>query len=197
MEKVNEGRLRSLLSHWEYGRSDTELVAMGKPALERILDATDGHGSLDEPGVDWRSYEDARQAAVAAFAAADMDVVLAAMKRRNWDDVTVALSGVARIPDERVVATLKRAYQNREAFTRQRIVTLLGLQRGTAAVDALVAALSDRSSDVRLAAIEAIGETRDPRAIAPLEALARRSGRSPFQARRIQEVVAKIRADHR
>jgi Immunity protein 74/HEAT repeats len=190
----SDARLRALLSRWDYERSAAELVAMGEPALERILDASDGHGSLDEPGANGRQYEDGRQAAVAAFAAQDMDRVLAAMKARKWDDFTVAISGIARVPDPRVVPFLKGAYaSSKDAFARQRLVTLLGMQRGPEAVDALVAALSDRSPDVRIAAIESLGEVGDLLAILPLEALAKRSARSAYQVKRIEETVEKIR----
>jgi hypothetical protein len=193
-EAVNEARLRALLSRWDYDHSAAELLAMGKPALERILDASDGHGALDEPGADWRTYEDGLHAAVAAFAARDMDGVLASMKARKWDDFTVAVSGIARIADARVVPFLQRAYaSSKDAVARQRLVALLGMQRGAEAVDALVAALSDRSSDVRLAAIVALGEVGDPRAIPPLDALAKRSSRSAYQVKCVEETVDKIR----
>jgi hypothetical protein len=191
--KADERRLRALLSRWDYVRSPAELTAMGLPALERILDATDGHGSLDEEGVDWRAYEDARQAAIAAFAARDVAGVLAAMRRRGWADGSIALSGIGRVPDLRVVEVLRTAYASKEPFTRQRIVTLLGMQRGPEAVDALVKALSDRSSAVRLAAVEALGEIGDRRAVAPLRALATRSARSRELVGRIDEVLAKMR----
>ena len=188
----SDAQLRALVSRWDYDRSARELVAMGKAALERILDASDGHGSLDEPGADGRQYEDGLHAAVAAFAAQDMDRVLAAMKARRWDDTTIAFSGIARVPDARVPPFLKSAFASKDAFTRQRAVTLLGMQRGAEAVTTLVTALSDRSSDVRIAAIDALAEVGDPAAIPPLEALAKRSARSAYQAKRIEVAIAKI-----
>jgi HEAT repeat protein len=188
----DDAPLRALLSRWDYERSAPLLVAMGPPALERILDASDGHGALDSPGADWRDYEDARQAALAAFAAHDMGDVLARMRARHWSDLDVALSGIARVADPRIVPILRNAYASKEPMTRQRVVTLLGMQRPPEATDALLAALSDRSPDVRMAAIDALGDVGDPRAIPALESLAKRSARSRDQASRIEEVLEKI-----
>jgi len=115
------------------------------------------------------------------------------MKRRKWTDLTVALSGIARVPDPRVIPFLKAAYGNKEPFTRQRAVTLLGMQRGPDAVDALVSALRDRSSDVRIAAIQALGTMGSARAIPSLKGLATRSARLRYQTDCIQEALEKIR----
>jgi hypothetical protein len=193
MEEVNEARLRALLSGWDYQRSAAELIAMGRPALLRVLDATDGHGSLDDPGVDGRDYEDGRQAAVAALADHDMAGVLSEMKQRKWTDLTVALSGIARVPDPRVVPFLKAACASKDPFTRQQAVTLLGMQRGPDAVGALASALRDRSPDVRIAAIQALGTMGSARAIPSLEALAARSTRLRYQTDCINEAIEKIR----
>jgi len=188
-------RLRVLIN--TEGYDPRELVALGRPAFERVLLALERKESLSIPGrsseLDGRAYEDGLQAAIAAFAAEDMAGVLAELVARKWTDEQIALSGLARVKDARVVPFLETALASKVPYTRRSAVGFLGVQRDRRAVAALIGALSDRSSDVRGAAADALGESGDARAIAPLEALAARSARSPFLAERAREAIGKIR----
>ncbi|HEX7601424.1 MAG TPA: HEAT repeat domain-containing protein [Polyangiaceae bacterium] len=188
-------RLRALLN--TEGYDPGELVALGRPAFERVLLALERKVMLTIPGrsseLDGRAYEDGLQAGIAAFAADDMAGVLAELVARKWPDERIALSGVARVKDARVVPFLETALASKEPYTRRCAVGFLGVQRDARAVAALIGALSDRSSDVRGAAVDALGESGDPRAVEPLEALAARSARSPFLAERARQAIRKIR----
>ncbi len=188
-------RLRALLNHWTYWESERELQAMGPPALERLLDSLEGKVNLwtGRTEMDGREYEDARQAGVAAFAKMNMAAVLRAFKARGWTDVQVALSGIGRVPDRRVMPYLLAAYESREATHRLSAVNYFAGQRDERATDALIRALSDRSADVRRAAVDGLGEVGDARAIEPLRLLSKRSTRSPGLPQCIEAAITKIR----
>jgi HEAT repeat protein len=172
-------RLRALLNHEGY--DPKELVALGRPALQRVLLAVEREAPLTLPSktseLDGRAYEDGLQAALAAFAADDLQGVLTELKARQWSDERIALSGLARVKDERIVPFLLAAYASKEPMTRLSAVNYLGLQRDPRATDTLVKALTDRSSQVRSAAVEALGEVGDARAIKALKALAANKAR--------------------
>ena len=188
-------RLRALLN--TEGYEPSELVALGRPAFERVLLALERKVMLTIPGksseLDGRAYEDGLQAAIAAFAAEDMARVLAELVARKWTAEQIALSGVARVKDARVVPFLETALASREPSTRRSAVGFLGVQRDPRAVAALLGALKDRSSDVRGAAVDALAESGDARAIEPLEALAAKPARSSYLAARAREAIGKIR----
>jgi HEAT repeat protein len=192
-----DDQLRALLHSWDYSHSAGELVALGRPAFERVLEARERKISLALPTTsseqDGRAYEDALQAAIAAFAAEDMAGVLAELAVRRWSEAQIALSGLARVADARVVPFLIAAYASKEPTTRLSAVNALGVQRDPSATRALVGALSDRSSEVRTAAVAALGESGDPDAIPPLKALAAKPARSPLLADRAREAIKKLR----
>src|SRR5450755_4433946 len=109
---------------WTFETAPSALISLGPPALDRLLDASDG--VFFPTDTDWRDYGVNRQHAVAAFAKADMDHVLSAMKKRKWTDVTVARSGVDLVQDARVVPFLVTAYTVAEPMIRARAIDCLG-----------------------------------------------------------------------
>jgi hypothetical protein len=145
-------RLAAVLAHWSYERSPREVLALGEPALQRLLDGEQLPGGDADP----RDFEDARQAAIAAFAAHDLTSLLAELHRRKWSALRIVLSGAARVADERIVELLVEVASLKDAFDRQRAVQHLGAQKGPRAIEALRRALTDRSSSVRSAAVEAL-----------------------------------------
>jgi HEAT repeat protein len=156
------------------------------------LDSLEGKVSLwtGRTEMDGREYEDARQAGVAAFGKANMAAVLRAFKTRGWSNRQVALSGIGRVPDRRVVPYLLAAYESKEPGHRVDALHYLAEQRDARATDALIRALSDRSAEVQRAAIHGLGEAGDARAIEPLRLLSKQSARSPRFA---EDDVAAIR----
>jgi hypothetical protein len=188
-------RLRALLNHWTYWESEPQLQALGRPALQRLLDSLEGKVNLwaGKTEMDGREYEDACQAAVAACAKVNMASVLRAFKARGWGDLQIALSGIGRVPDPRVVPYLLAAYESKEATHRLSALNYLAGQRDDRATDALVRALGDRSSDVRRAAIDGLGEVGDARAIEPLRLVAKGGARTQPLAQHVKAAIAKIR----
>src|ERR1700688_3633490 len=88
-----DDELRALLRGvWTFETAPPALLALGRPALGRLLDAPDG--AFFPTYTEWRDYGMYRQHAVAAFAKADMAGVLSAMKKRQWTDAAIARSGV-------------------------------------------------------------------------------------------------------
>jgi HEAT repeat protein len=176
---------------WSFDAAPPELLRLGRPALERLLDApTSAFWSTDTEA---RDYGSLRNQAIAAFAKADMDGVLLAMKRRKWTDVRIALSGVALLQDARVVPFLVRAYADKAPLTRALAIEYLGSQRDPAATATVQRALRDRSSDVRLAAIRALGSIGDPGTIEALQATLARNPSAPLVADEIKLALKKIR----
>jgi HEAT repeat protein len=163
--------------------------------LERLVDSLDGKVDLwtGKTEMDGREYEDARQAAVAAFAASNMAAVLRVFKARGWSKLHIALSGIGRVPDRRVVPYLLSAYESDEPLDRRSAVNFLAGQRDARATEALIRALSDRSFDVRRAAIDGLGEAGDARAIEPLRLLSKQSARSPRLAESAVAAIRKLR----
>jgi hypothetical protein len=187
-----DDELRALLrGTWTFETAPPALLALGRPALDRLLDATDG--VFFPTYTEWRDYGMYRQHAVAAFANADMDGVLSAMKKRKWTDAAVARSGVGLVQDGRVVPFLVRAYADREPPRRQYAIEYLGNQRDPRATETVLRALKDRSSAVRLAAIRALGQIGEPQAISALRAIADRDARSLLVEQEIKEALRKIR----
>lgn len=192
-----DGRVRALLNAAGSNLDDVQaLVALGRPAFERVLAAADGEVSFWN-GAYPQDYRDGLAAALAAFAAADMPGVLAALEARGWSPERIALCGVARVADARLVPRLLAVFASPSPQTRRAAVLYLGMQRDPRATDALVAALADRSSDVRGTAIAALGELGDPRAIEPLEAFAKKPARNRWLADEALAAVRKIRRSRR
>jgi HEAT repeat protein len=123
--------------------------------------------------------------------------VLRSFKVRGWSNVQIALSGIGRVPDPRVVPYLLAAYESKESTHRRSAVNYVAGQRDARATDALIRALSDRSSDVRRAAIDGLGEVGDARAIEPLRLVAKGGACSPSLAQCVEAAIAKIRRGRR
>lgn len=174
---------------------DDQLLALGPPALRRLLDCLDGKHSLDigQTETQWRDYGDWRTVGVAVFAKADVGDVLDAVTARGWSDLRIARC-VGRVPDPRVLPYLLVRLASKEPLDRAAAVNDLAVQRDPRATDALIRALKDRSSFVRYLAIERLGEAGDPRAIEPLRLLVKRSTRSPGLVRGAEGAIAKIEA---
>jgi hypothetical protein len=191
-----EARLRKLLNHWDHQTSPAAIVSLGEAGLQRLLDSLEGQLDLwtGRGELEGREYDDARHAALGAFAQADLGAVLRAIQARGWDDVRVALSGVGRVPDARVVPYLLRACASKEPLHRLAAMSGLAVQRDESATSALIDALRDRSSNVRSAAVDALGQAGDPRAIEPLELFAKRSARAPWLARSAKNAIRRIRS---
>jgi hypothetical protein len=80
-----DDELRAMLRGvWTFETAPPALLALGRPALDRLLDAPDC--VFFPTYMEWRDYGMYRQHAVAAFAKADMAGVLSAMKKRQWTD---------------------------------------------------------------------------------------------------------------
>jgi hypothetical protein len=186
-----EAQLRLLLNGaWGSEEVPQELLGLGQPALERLLDAPDS--AFWSTDMQWRDYGDRRQRAIAAFALGDMAAVLAAMKSRKWTAARTALSGIGLIRDPRVVPYLVDACEDPEPMTRSSVVSCLGAQRDPRATARVVLALRDRSSDVRLAAARALGDIGDPTTMDALHAVVERSG-TALLAAEAREALRKIR----
>jgi HEAT repeat protein len=133
---------------------------------------------------------------VAVFAKANLDNTLRAVKTRHWNDLRIAHSGIASVPDPKVLPYLLSMFASRDPTDRTSAVNYLALHRDPRAIDTLIAALKDRSSGVRSAAISALGKVGDSRALKPLSLVAKRSAehqRSAWLAQSAQEAIAKIR----
>jgi HEAT repeat protein len=187
--------LRTLVNH--EGFDPSQIVALGRPAFERLLLAVERKAPLTIPGrtsdLDGRAYEDGLQAALAAFAADDLQGVLAELRSRQWSDERITLSGLGRVKDERMVPILVVALANSEPMTRLAAVNSLGVQRDSRATEALVRALADRSSQVRSAAVDALCAVGDARAIEALKAVAARPARPASLADRARQGLKKMR----
>jgi HEAT repeat protein len=192
-----DDQLRAILNAWTYWSSVKEIVALGRPGFERVLDVAERKVSFWDGKGQGRDYEDALLAAVAAFAEQDMGAVLAALHARGWSDPHIALSGVARVSDPRVLPYLLKAYASDEPTTRVYAVDGLGMQHYQRATDALIAALADPSPEVCRAVIRALGMVGDPRAVEPLRAFAKRPAGSKLEADLVQEAITKIRRSKR
>jgi HEAT repeat protein len=166
-------RLRELLNRWDIERSPAAVVALGDAGLALILDSLDGKldlwaGTTETEG---REYDDARRSAVAAFAQADLGGVLRKLEARGWSELRIALSGVGRVTDARIVPILLRVYASGDPLDRCAAVNALAYQQGEPVEQALTRALRDRSSGVRAAAALALKE----RATAERETRGKRS----------------------
>jgi hypothetical protein len=189
---VDEALRPMLRGAWRFDAPPPALLPLGQPALERLLEApASAFWSTDTEA---RDYGSLRHHAIAAFAKADLDGVLLAMKRRKWPDVRVALSGVGLVEDARVVPILVRAYADKDALLRAGVIEVLGSQRDPRATATAERALRDRSSGVRLAAIRALGCIGDPATIEPLQAILARNPSARLVADEVKRALKQIRA---
>ena len=192
-----EERLAALLLRWDYQRSPAEVVALGGPALERLLDASDGKGTPWHEGANPRDYEDALHAAVAAFGRDDLEAVLAEARRRGWDSLRVVLSGLGGVADARVVLMLLEMVSSKDSLVRLRAVGYLAAQADPRATEALIRALADRNESVRSTAIDGLAEKGEAGAVEALQAFAKRSAGTPWLAKSARAAIAKIRKARR
>jgi hypothetical protein len=174
--------------------SDAHLLALGDPALERLLDCAEGKGNpINQTFWENRDYGNWPSAGLGAFARVDLGKVLGKMKARGWSDLMIA-SHLGYIPDVRVLPSLVEAARTHPSWT---IVNELALHRDPRAADALMLTLKSRSSDIRNAAVEALGKVGDPRAIEPLEDFAKRCAKSvaksPSLSERIKTSLSQLR----
>jgi hypothetical protein len=190
-----DDELRALLHVMFPETAASALLSLGQPALDSLLDAPDG---LFFPTyMDWRDYGINRKHAIAAFAKADMDRVLSAMKKRKWTDLAVTLSGVGLVQDARVVPFLVNAYADPAPMRRERAIAYLGCQRDPRATETVLRALRDRSSEVRLTAIRALGQIGDLRTVEPVRAMANRYARSVLVKYEVKKALGNIRRANR
>lgn len=186
--------LRGLLNAWNVEKSPAAVVSLGAKAFEALL-ALEGKSSLfaGQSESEARDFEDARRGALAAFARADPSAVLQALVARGWSPLRIALSGVGQVPDARVLPYLLEAMASKEPLDRCAVIPSLALHHDEKAQRALVAALSDRSTSVRAAAIEALGDTGDPSAIEPLRLAAKKNAGRPWLAQSAEAALKRIR----
>jgi HEAT repeat protein len=151
-------RLRELLNRWDLERSPAAVVALGDRGLALLLDSLEGKLDLATAQTEneGRDYDDARRSAMAAFAEADFQGVLRKLEARGWSDLRVALSGIGRVTDARIVPLLVRVYESGDPLDRSAAVNALAHQRGEPVKQALTRALRDRSPSVRAAAAAAL-----------------------------------------
>lgn len=171
-EATIDAELRALLACEHNTRAIAALVSLGRPALDRLLDAVARRAdvpSLLGP----REKEEALVDAVVAFAQRDLDAVLEGVEARGLQDDFTALWALGCVADPRVVPLLLRNLASKDSTTRWMAACGLARQRDTRATDALVRALKDRASDVRCEAAEGLGNIGDSRAIGALEDAAR------------------------
>lgn len=184
---------RALLASPVYQRDD-ELLALGRPGLERILDCIEGKAVIDmhQTYMEFRDWGDWPTLGVKVFASADLGATLDALVGRGWSDERIA-HYVGSVRDPRVLPYLLARLASKEPLDRAAVVNELAGHRDPRAVDALIGALRDRSPDVRGGAAESLGGLGDPRAVEPLLALVKRSGRSPYVVRCAEAAIAKLR----
>jgi hypothetical protein len=172
---------------------DDDLLALGRPALERILDCIEGKAPLDlhQTYMEWRDWGDWPTLAVKVFAKSDLGATVDALVARGWPDERIAYY-VGSVQDPRVLPYLLARLASKEPLDRIATVTDLAGHRGPTAVEALIGALHDRSPDVRAGAAESLGKLGDARAIEPLQALLKRNARSPYVVRCAEAAIAKL-----
>jgi hypothetical protein len=188
-----------LVSWWDALRTspvyqcDDELLALGHPALERILDCIEGKALLDlhQTYTEFKDWGDWPTLGVRVFAKADVGGVLDTLVARGWGDDRIAYF-VGSVHDPRVLPYLLARVASKEPLDRAAAVRDLAAHRDPRAVDVLIRALRDRSPDVRSRAAETLGELGDPRAVVPLQALVGRNARSPGLVRSAEAAIAKI-----
>ncbi len=192
-----EERLLALVENWYLERSAAELLALGEPALRRVLDAKEGKGTLQREGSDPRDYEDAMHQVILALGKHALDPVLEEMRLRGWSNDRMVLSGLGGVTDPRIVDMLIELYSSKVPLDRQMAIGYMGAQRDPRAVKTLIRALDDRSESVRLAAIKSLGETGDPKGIGALSDFAIRSAGKPWIAAEARSTIAKLRRSGR
>lgn len=185
-------RLRALLhtAGWSWDAPPPELFALGSAGLDRLLDAGSTFFTVD---MDYRDYGNMVQQAVGAWAKHDLPAVLAAMRKRKWNDEAIAQSGAGLARDERIVPFLVRACAAREPLVRKDAVDCLGGQEHPRATAAVVEALNDRSSDVRLAAIRALARIADPATEEALHDASERYKSTPLTKQEFAAALAAVR----
>ncbi len=175
------------------GDDPSALVALGRPAFERLLALIDGRVPIS-CSIDFRDYEANMSDALTAFARQDVEAVLEALEARGWDESSTAVWALGNVSSPRVVPFLERALASRHAHIRWMAVCGLARQKGRPTTDALIRALRDRSSHVRAVAAEALGKKNASRALEALRAAAaaKSNARYPPVARYAQQAIARI-----
>ena len=193
---VIDEKLRAILheSGWTFDKPPKALLALGQAGLARLLDP---HTDFFPDYMDFRDYGMLKAHAIGAFAKADMRKVLAAMRKRKWSEARIAYSGVGFVQDARVVPILVRVAKDAEPLTRREAIRYLGYQRHPAATEAVLEALRDRSSDVRVEAIRALGEIGDAATEEALHEARERDSRSRYATDEVDRAIAKIRRANR
>jgi len=126
---------------------DGELLALGGPALQRLLDCIDGKAVLDvdQTYTQARDWGDWRILGVGVFAKADLARVLDAVQARGWSDVKIAAC-VGRVPDPRVVPYLLARLAEKEPLDRAAAVNDLAVQHCGTALRSCVTSRSNASA---------------------------------------------------
>ncbi len=135
-------------------RWDAQLLALGPAALKRTLDCIDGKAKLDIARQDYMEHRDLgdwEEVAVVAFARADVGHVLSLVRARGWDDLKIAhyLGGV---PAPALLPYLQTSMSSKDEHRRVAAINHLGAYRDPRATAALLGALKDRASFVRIRA---------------------------------------------
>jgi HEAT repeat protein len=172
---------------------DEQLLALGRPALERVLDCIEGKANIgiQQTFMEWRDWGNWPWLAVKVFANADLGATLDALVARGWTDERMAYY-VGSVRDPRVLPYLVARLASKEPIDRAAAVRDLAGHRDPRAVDALISVLRDRSPDVRAHAAESLGVLGDRRAIEPLQDLVKRNARSPVVLRYAEAAIVRL-----
>lgn len=106
---------------------------------------------------------------IVARYAEDADILLSLSRETDANVRVAALTGIARLPDSRGLKRLTEALDDENPEVRKGAVIALGSLNTS--IDEIRKALGDKDMWVRLFAIKALGDSRDPRAsalVAPL-----------------------------
>ena len=172
------------------------LLALGHEGLERLIDCADGNDALSIPQteMEWRDEGSYVVRGIVAYAKADVEGVLAALKARGWDDVRIGRT-LELVASPLVLPYLLALSASKEPLDRAAAVSALARHRDPRSTAALLRALRDRSSSVRWSAIGALGESGDVTAVAPLERLREKKRDTPrdrWLVRWIGEAIEKL-----
>ena len=98
---------------------DDELLALGRPALERILDCIEGKAVIDmhQTHMQWRDWGDWPSLGVKVFANADLGATLDALVARGWTDERIAYY-VGSLRNPKVLPYLLARVASKEALGR-------------------------------------------------------------------------------
>lgn len=189
--------IQGLADEQAYGSAIGRLAVLGAPAVRRLAGLLDGTATFDlPPGVDLRDFAERLEAALSAAARNAPEAFFQEASRPGRLGCRAIVAAAGALKGPRAAELLFSAARTSNAASRWTAIRALAKRRSARVREALIRALKDRDSLVRMEAVDGLRGIGDFRALEPLRGVltAKSNARWPGLVEGAALAIARIEA---